>query len=69
MIDSTEWNRRVDLLHFAELKLDQYIKEKKLTRKEIQRIKKRISQMWLDIWKFHPDQNYSLEQSFDLNFR
>lgn len=62
------WNRRVDLLHYAEYKLETYFKQGKINKKEKKELKKIIDQMWIDIWKFHPDNNPSLEQAFELNF-
>ncbi|GAG24716.1 unnamed protein product [marine sediment metagenome] len=62
------WNRRIDLLHYAEHKLEKYVAEGKITKQQRKKLKKIISKMWIDIWKFHPDNNPLLEEAFELNF-
>ena len=62
------WNRRIDLLHYAEHKLEKHFAEGKITKQQREKLKKIISKMWINIWKSHPDNNPSLEEAFELNF-
>jgi len=63
-----EWKRRGFLLHYAEYLLEQHYKAGKISKKERNKIKKSIDQRWLDIWRYHPDNNPSLEESFKHSF-
>ena len=63
-----EWKKKVVSLHYAEYKLKKYYKEGKISEKERKKGKKIIDQMWIDIWKSHPDNNPLIEQAFELNF-
>ena len=63
-----DWKKRVTSLHYLEYELEIIHKKGEINKKERNKIKKIIDNMWLDIWKFHPDNDFSLEQAFKLNF-
>jgi len=63
-----KWKRKVVMLHYLEYKIEDLYKKNKINEKERKKLKKIITLLWVDIWRFYPDDYLSLEQPFKLNF-
>ena len=62
------WKEKVDVLIYAELKLNYLYKSGKISEKEKKKLKKVIRQMWVMLSYSNPHTNPSLEKAFKLNF-
>ncbi len=63
------WKEKVDVLIYAELKLDSLYKHKRISEKEKKKLKKIINKMWIQVADSRSHPNPELEQAFKLNFR
>jgi hypothetical protein len=63
-----EWKKKVAILDVMELRLEKAYREKKISRKNKEKIKKKINMAWIRIWDSHPNQHPLCKELFELNF-
>lgn len=69
MISETqEWNNNVWRLHIFEEKLKRAFEDGSISKSKNKKIKKIISESWIKIWDFHPDQPPLTKELFKLHF-
>lgn len=64
-----EWKKRVFLLDLADLELEKRFQNRKINKKEKEKIKKILNKLWVNVWDYYPNKNSSIEEAFKLNFR